>query len=168
MPSGGKRVGAGRKPGSSLDFDQRVWIGAECRDRYQRLALAFRNERIEELSRKYEAMRFVEEKQAFLQSLPIKERKQRTHCGRDDALEDIRAMLDELPDSVWQNPGGRLLHLQPFRPYRHRNAVMEEVAAVATEKYGQPVSHRMVRTCWEWFVQLQASLRKELDQSRRI
>jgi hypothetical protein len=153
MPSGGSRPGAGRKPGPILSIPQQVWIGSECRSEYEKLASAFRRGQLDEYARKHEALAEIRRHQAELQEIPVERRKSRNNLRRDDLREDIAFAREELGEA------GKLpFVLRSFRPYGDRTEVMKRVAERATEKYGRPVSVRMVRSSWEWFCRLERSL----------
>jgi hypothetical protein len=155
MPRGGRREGAGRKPGTELDIDQYIWIGAECRQEYHALASEYREREINEHERRYDkegAFDEIRRNQTYLRELPP-ERRRGPHAGREQAQDDVQMALEEM--SVAAPP----LQLRPFRPYRIRPEVMRRVSVRASEKYGRAITPRMVRTCWEWLVQFERSLK---------
>jgi hypothetical protein len=158
VPRGGKRFGAGRKPGPTLTLEQSLWIGAECvrvyresvpRDEAIRLQLHRRAQRSEPL-------RGVLETYELLDALSPEHHKRRRHEQRDEWVEDVRAMRQELL-------GGelKLIPLPGIRPKRTRTAVLKEVAESASVRFSCRVTARMVRTCWQEYNHLRRRLEQE-------
>jgi len=173
MPRGGKRRGAGRKLGStSLEWDQRFWIGQECL-RVQRVLVAEQNgvhltpgelTRIAldkllvdaqkaRLAERSEAFNGILEKYELLRGLPKKHRRN-MQDHHEEWLEDVRALRDEFGANYISVPG--------FPAYRVRNRVLKTVSETATKRYARPVSVRMVRSCWDKYNRFEREVTSEL------
>src|SRR3954453_1737008 len=155
MPRGGKRFGAGRKTGPTLTWDERMWIGGECAHIYREARPHDKaiHLQVQRLAQRSAPLRGILDKYELLKALPLEQRKRRRHEQRDEWVEDVRAMRDEM--------GGDRITLPGIRPQRNRPAVLKKVAESASVRFSRRVTARMVRTCWQEFNHLQSSLEQE-------
>lgn len=149
MPRGGKRLGAGRPAGTSvLDPFETLCVAAECQKRWNadiEQRLGAEKERLLSLSgynelaaRNREGMR--DQGQKWF----------RTYEGqdlKDDIEGSIREMAGMDPATTKRPP--RVFRIEVPRPYRLKEAVLEEVAAWASARFGKKVTPGLVDAAWD-------------------
>jgi hypothetical protein len=158
MPRGGKREGAGRKPGSVLSYEQRMWIGASCKNRYNQFEGEHRKAEkrrmigegiAEELEGAWAVLRerLGEKRLAAAIQLALNEgipeeklRNLRRHLrliqsglSRKQLLEEVRELRRDIPRGKSQSEGEDSgAHDRPsfrqFRGYGKRSDVIKAVA----------------------------------------
>ncbi|HEV2604072.1 MAG TPA: hypothetical protein VGU24_10475 [Microvirga sp.] len=144
MGHGGRRAGAGRKP--NFDFYERLWIGIE----YERHAAAAAKAHADEHARATDpTLEYINDLYEQIQDVSIEERQKRLRKKRpigegdhnlDNLVGDLRAWLEKR--------GSRWIPA-PRRIYGQRKAILQAVAAAASEQFGVPVSPRFVEACHE-------------------
>jgi hypothetical protein len=156
---GGAGRGQGRK--RLLNFFARMWIGAECENRWDELAhsRAFEREFARRRRQASRSWRFkveqkpetdpslrLQELREKLASIPVAKRLTQRHAVNELVCE-IRSLKVAM--------GGRYISAPIIRPKRsYRRRVLVDVAAVATARYGVPVSPSMVDRCWKEYRRL--------------
>lgn len=152
MPRGGRRPGAGRKPGRTLRLMERMRIGARC----ERLWREERH-RAEESAIRKETL-LVSEEWEKAQSVPVAERAAWLDSWEgEEYLEDVRAGLqvDQGFDLYDDSEPERIRTILPKRPKNLRRPIIEKIAAEESERRGARVTPRMVESCWKEFRRIQ-------------
>ena len=146
MPSGGKRAGAGRK--RILTDCQEGWIGARCAELWEAELEKARAKAFEALAPAYL------EEVAKAQSVPIDQRAQwlRSQAFEyhqddiDSAIREDQGITDEEVEA------SRFVRIIPKRPYGRRAAIIAQVAAEASARYGTPIKASFVADAWKQFI----------------
>jgi hypothetical protein len=63
---------------------------------------------------------------------------------------------------------GKFLPLKPWRPYRSKVSLVDEVAALASKRFDLRISSRTVRTCWEWFNKFEKTIWRDADAQSAV
>ena len=157
MPRGGRREGAGRKPGSTvLDPRTRCRIGADASRAWHEACAEARRAR-----NKLPALVDIEEQRKVALNIPVSKRKEWTAspiCKTYTAdMEVEREALKAHRISVSPPPGGK-------------TRIYKDLAEKWSEKLGRDVSARMVRSCWETVQNLadEAELTPARDDNRHL
>jgi hypothetical protein len=150
---GGLRCGQGRTP--LLNASARVWVGAECENRWDELTRfnAFKRTFAERRRRASRSWRFsieqtpgtnpiqrIQELQERLAKIPVAKRPSRR--------QEINELICEIR-SLKVAMGGRFISAPLIRPMGSRRRVLMDVAAVASARYGVRVLPSMVDRCWK-------------------
>ena len=174
MTRGGKRAGAGRRPGSTiLTWDQRLVLGGQCEHLWRDACAA----RLKAAEASLFARSDYREQIAALQTVPLDERasyspRHAPHDPEDDdgdeegatdleyATYAAEAHADDIEGARKlmagmsiddPTPAPRLFEIRAARPYGVTRAIVKEAAAWASAQFHKPVSPRMAKTCWDAF-----------------
>lgn len=151
---GGAGRGQGRK--RLLNFFARMWIGAECENRWDELARsrAFEREFARRRRQASRSWRFkIEQKAETDPILRLQELQEKlasiSAAKRLAQRQAINELVCEIR-SLKVDMGGRYISAPIIRPKRSdRCRVLVDVAAIATTRFGVPVSPSMVDRCWK-------------------
>ena len=147
MPRGGKRAGAGRKPGSVLSFDVRFDIGLECESRWETL----RDERAKAERAKLLSIGEYNDRIAEVQAIPVADRaaylaSYEYEYHASDVEEACRSMAGMNENDEGEAP--TVFRPLTPRPYAQKAAIIESVATWASDRFSQQVSHSAIKVCW--------------------
>lgn len=152
MPRGGKRAGAGRKPGRTFSLLDRFRIGGHCERLWREVCKENEERAISE------RLRIARKEWVKAQAVPVSDRK-RWLGSKDhkEYLEDVEFALREdqgisADDSIKPD---RVVRIHPKRPKGPRNSIIKQVAEEETRRLGRRVSERMVLECWKEFRRLE-------------
>ena len=145
---GGQRAGAGRK--ALLGFEERILIATAFEQQATEAAKAKADAQLRAADPSIEE---IEDLHRRIQDVPVEDRQKRaqkkTPLGEGNStLDDLVGDLRLWVEGEGSRKGGRLIPA-PRRIYAQRKAVLEAVAAEATERFGLPISPRFVEGCVE-------------------
>lgn len=158
MPRGGRRPGAGRKPGRTLGLMERLRIGGRCeklwRDACEESATAELATKTGEAQRQW----------GKAQSVPVGERRawlegrvsvswKGQELTYEDYREDVRSALqqDQGIDLESDDEPTRVITVTPKRPKGLRKEIIWRVASEETERRAIEISERKVESYWKEF-----------------
>lgn len=162
MPRGGKRIGAGRKP--VLDVYARIWIGTECQNRMDETArynahsrLIARRKRRALGSRRFR-MEQVPGTNPILKLYELYAELAKVQPKRFTRRQEVNSLVCQIRRLKVSMRGPRTtsflcaISAPVVRPRnRDRFRILEEVAAMASQRYGVTVLPSMVDLCWKEF-----------------
>jgi len=167
MPSGGKRVGAGRP--ATLDYFEKILVGDQCERRWIK---AIKNKHRSDMAKELPEDELKEELKSFKGYLvgwtrnsdgksarsiiiELSEREEIPERGYPKPILDMakklqyrRKILDEKPTASSRHSNRAWTYT---RPLGQRKIVIREVADWAKVELGKPVSERMVESCWKLY-----------------
>lgn len=160
MPRGGKRAGAGRKPGRTFSRLDCMRIGGHCERLWRKACKENEEQAISE------RLGIVRRIWAKVQGVPVSDRKSWLGSAKgEEYLEDVDSALCEDQGTPWEDapwedevPGqfrrkkiNRVVEIRPKRPKGLHNSIIKQVAKEETRRLGRRVSERMVLECWKEF-----------------
>lgn len=142
---GGRREGAGRP--SSLDYFQKLAIGAAA----ERLAKRWADRRAHQrIRRRLEAFEYFE-LVAQAKAVPIEERKAWSQtCEGEYQSEDVEGAITSLAEHEGREPT-RVISEPLSQVYGSRNKALRIVARWASWRYGTLVTLSRVDRCWKQY-----------------
>ena len=110
----------------------------------------------------------IREEQARLNAIPIKLRSDGRASERGSAddlsvTETINEVSQEIDIVLKDNEASRFSSIQPRRPQGEKERLLQEIAGSFGALEGQPITKRMVKTCWDEFRSVQERIKSELS-----
>jgi hypothetical protein len=142
---GGQRAGAGRP--RTLEYWERVWIGSQCERLRSEAVQASLAERVE---RKHQGTE-IEELQKEFDSLPKHLRSSMVEAANRGPENAVNERIQEAAFALQYRRAAleqRGRYVRGKQPYGYRERVAQQVATLATSRFGKVVTPRLVKECW--------------------